>query len=563
MSTLPTQSQPAVPRGNASAFVRYFKHDFLSGFLVFLIALPLCLGIALASGFPAIAGIFTAIVGSILTTFISNSEMTIKGPAAGLIVIVAGCIASFGGDGASGGFSDADMYAYRATLGVAVVAAVLQIIFGIFKGGGLGDFFPLSAVHGMLAAIGVIIIVKQIPVALGVEGAKGEPFEMIREIPNYIREMNPEVALIGAVGIAVMFVWPWLQRRFKVLKAVPSPLVILLTTVPMGIYFQLTTPHHYIFGGQDYELSDKFLIAMPDHIFGMFELLTFPDFSGLAKPIAWKWVMMFFIIGSLESLLSAKAVDLLDPYKRKTDMNRDLVAVGTANLCAAMIGGLPMISEIVRSRANIDSGAKTRFADFWHGILLLSCVALLPTYLHLIPKAALAAMLIYTGTRLAHPNEFRHMLHIGRDVLLIFVITLVAVLATDLLIGIGIGIAVKLSIHLFRGVPLSSLWKPFLDAQQISDDTVLVTASKSAVFSNWIRFRKRLVSYGIEQNMNVDLDMSNLIFIDHTVMQKLEELKGQFADAGLALRVTGLEALNPLSEHPTATRRRPKPTPVG
>jgi MFS superfamily sulfate permease-like transporter len=560
--TSPT-SQPElvpIPKGNASGFVTYFKNDIVSGFLVFLIALPLCLGISLASGFPAIAGIFTAIVGAIVTTFISNSEMTIKGPAAGLIVIVAGCVSEFTAIGEASGF-DAS-YAYRATLAVGVVAATLQIIFGIFKGGGLGDFFPLSAVHGMLAAIGVIIIVKQIPVALGVDGAKGEPFEMIQEIPRYFREMNPEVAAIGAVGIAVMFIWPLLQRQIKKLKMIPSPLVILLTTVPMGMFFQLSKPHSYEFNGSSYQLSEKYLIAMPDHAFGMFELFSIPEFSGLSHGFAWKWVFMFFVIGSLESLLSAKAVDLLDPFKRKTDMNRDLVAVGTANLVASMIGGLPMISEIVRSRANIDSGAKTRFADLWHGIFLLTCVALLPTYLHLIPKAALAAMLIYTGTRLAHPNEFRHMLHIGKDVLTIFVITLLAVLATDLLVGIAIGIAVKIGIHLFRGVPLASFWNPYLDAQQTSEDTVLVTASKSAIFSNWIRFRRRLVKYGIDQDMNVDLDLSNTVVVDHTVMQKLRELQGEFTEKNLKLTLLGLDSLEPLSSHPDATRRRRKLTPA-
>jgi MFS superfamily sulfate permease-like transporter len=555
--TSPAEREP-IPRGNASGFVTYFKNDMVSGFLVFLIALPLCLGISLASGFPAIAGIFTAIVGAIVTSFISNSEMTIKGPAAGLIVIVAGCVSEFAVVGEANGFDSS--FAYRATLSVGVVAAVLQIIFGLFKGGGLGDFFPLSAVHGMLAAIGVIIIVKQIPVALGIDGAKGEPFEMIREIPRYFREMNPEVAAIGGVGIAVMFIWPWLQQHFRKLKVVPSPLVILLTTVPMGMFFQLTKPHTYQFNGFKYELSEKYLISMPDHAFGMFELFSIPEFSGLTYGFAWKWVFMFFVIGSLESLLSAKAVDLLDPYKRKTDMNRDLVAVGTANLVASMIGGLPMISEIVRSRANIDSGAKTRFADLWHGLFLLTCVALLPTYLHLIPKAALAAMLIYTGTRLAHPNEFRHMLHIGKDVLVIFVTTLLAVLATDLLVGIAIGIAVKVGIHVFRGVPLTSFWKPYLDVQQISDDTVLVTASKSAIFSNWIRFRKRLVEYGIDQEMNVDLDLSNTVVIDHTVMQKLRELQGDFKEKGLKLNLLGLDSLDALSDHPDATRRRRKLT---
>ena len=180
--------------------------------------MPLCLGISLACGYPAIAGVFTAIIGSIVATFVSNSELTIKGPAAGLIVIAIGCVESFGGDGAVGGFTEIDMSAYKLALAVGVGAAVLQILFGIFRGGILGEFFPLSAVHGMLAAIGVIIMVKQLPVALGVEG-KGEPLEMIQEIPHYFANLNPEIALIGMIGLAIMFLWPLVQKSAAFLKA--------------------------------------------------------------------------------------------------------------------------------------------------------------------------------------------------------------------------------------------------------------------------------------------------------------------------------------------------------
>ena len=443
-----------VPRGTISGFRRYLRDDILSGFLVFLIALPLCLGISLASGYPPLAGIFTAIIGSIITTFISNSELTIKGPAAGLIVIVLGCIEEFGGDGMNGGWTEADALAYRSALAVGVAAAVLQILFGIFRAGILGEFFPVSAVHGMLAAIGVIIISKQVPVALGVQ-AKGEPLELLGRIPEFISQANPAIAAIGITSIAIMFLWPLIGKRVRLLKFIPGPLIVLLVTIPMGIYFDLLHKHSYVLQNHEYQLGDQYLVAMPDHIFGMFENLTFPHFPALASAVAWKWILMFFIIGTLESLLSARAVDIIDPYKRKTNLDRDVVGVGLANMLSSLVGGLPMISEIVRSRANIDNGAKTRFADMWHGIFLLVCVALIPTFLHRIPLAALAGMLVYTGFRLAHPNEFMNVYRIGREQLIIFVTTIVAVLATDLLIGIAIGIAVKMMIHLINGVPIS------------------------------------------------------------------------------------------------------------
>ena len=553
----PNVDPSETPIGNASGFVKYLKYDIISGFLVFLIALPLCLGIALACGYPAIAGVFTAIIGAILTTFISNSELTIKGPAAGLIVIAVGCVEAFGGDGSIGGFSEADMTAYKMALAVGVVAAVLQIISGLLRAGILAEFFPLSAVHGMLAAIGVIIIVKQLPIALGVHGAKGEPLEMMQEIPHYFHEMDPAIALIGGVGIAIMFVWPWIKKLHKFLKAVPAPMVVLLVTVPMGMHLNLTEDHSYLFLGEKHEIGESDLVTMPDRPFGMFDEIAFPDFSALQQPVAWKWVFMFFVIGSLESLLSAKAIDLVDPWKRKTNLDRDLVAVGAGNLACAFVGGLPMISEIVRSKANIDNGARTRFADLWHGIFLLVCVALIPTILHLIPLAALAAMLVYTGFRLAHPTEFIHMLRIGKEQLVIFVVTIVGVLATDLLIGIAIGIAVKFLIHLINGVPIRSLFKPYLDVETKGDDTVVVFARFSAIFSNWILFRRQLVKLGLQEKKNVILDLSATKLVDHSVMSKLHEMQRDFEQAGLKLEVVGLDDHRPLSSHPQASRKKP------
>ncbi|MBX3413320.1 MAG: SulP family inorganic anion transporter [Pirellulales bacterium] len=544
-----------VPRGDAQGFGKYFRQDFLSGFLVFLIALPLCLGISLASGFPPLAGIFAAIIGSILTTFISNSEMTIKGPAAGLIVIAIGCIEEFGGDGMTGGFTAADMSAYKMTLAVGVAAAVLQILFGIFRAGVLGEFFPVSAVHGMLAAIGIIIISKQVPVALGVE-AKGDPLDLLGRIPEFIMEANPAIALIGGISLIVMFVWPLIRGRLGFLKVVPSPLIVLAVVVPMGWGFDLLHDHSYFLQGHKYQLGEQYLVRMPSRMFGMFDEIAFPDFSALKLPVAWKWVMMFFIVGSLESLLSAKAIDLIDPWRRKTSMDRDMAAVGVANLAAAMVGGLPIISEIVRSRANIDNGARTRFADMWHGVFLLACVALIPTVLHMIPLAALAAMLIYTGSRLAHPSEFMHVYHIGREQLVIFVTTIIAVLATDLLIGIAVGIAMKMFIHILNGVPIGSLFKPYLDVTDVDESTCMISAHHSAVFSNWIPFRREIEHIGFVKRKNLIVDLSETKFVDHSVMDKLITMQRDFEQEGLSLEITGLETHRGLSDHEAAARKR-------
>ena len=545
---------PEVPRGNLAGLAKHWKSDLVSGFLVFLIALPLCLGISLACGYPAIAGIFTAIIGGILATLISDSELTIKGPAAGLIVIAIGAVQDFGftfGDDPA-----ADLQAYKLALGVGVAAGVIQILFGLFRAGIVGEFFPTSVVHGMLAAIGVIIIAKQIPVALGVS-PEGKPLELLGKIPENILHMNPAIGLIGITSVLAMFLWPLIKNKY--LKMIPAPMVVLVLAVPMGMYFQLTTDHSYLFNGHEYQLGEQFLVPMPDRVFGMFDKITFPDFSALTTAVGWKWVIMFSLIGTLESMLSAKAVDMIDPYQRKTNLDRDNLAVGLGNTLCSFVGGLPMISEIVRSRANIDNGAKTRFADMFHALFLLVCVALIPTVLHLIPLAALGAMLVYTGFRLASPKEFRHVLEIGREQFVIFVSTLIAVLATDLLMGIAIGIAVKYGIHLYNGVPIRSLFKSFADTEQTSESSSVITARQSVVFSNWIPLKKRIESVTKDERItSLTVDLSDTTLVDHTVMEKLHGLQKEFERHGRTLKIEGLENHQPLSKHPDAARRKSK-----
>jgi MFS superfamily sulfate permease-like transporter len=322
--------------------------------------------------------------------------------------------------------------------------------------------------------------------------------------------------------------------------------------VPLGMYFGLNSadPHTYTFGGGEYELSDKFLVNVPDN---MFAALTLPDFSGLSESRGWYWVMMFAIIGTLESLLSAKAVDLIDPWKRKTNLDRDNVAVGVGNVVAAGVGGLPMISEIVRSRANIDNGARTRFANMFHGVLLLLFVASVPRLISLIPLSALGAMLVYTGFRLAHPKEFIHVYKIGPEQLIVYCCTIFGVLATDLLEGIAIGIGIKVVLHVLNGAPLKSFFKPQLEVEQRSDGSIVLNVKHSAVFSSWIGLKKRIeMTNGAKE---VILDFSDAKLVDHTVMEKLDDLKSDFARRDCSLVIRGLEKHKALSPHPHAARK--------
>ena len=528
-----------IPRGDLAGLRANVKADVLSGFLVFLIALPLCLGISLACGYPAISGIFTAIIGGLLATFLSNSELTIKGPAAGLIVIAIGCVTEFGFTG--GKDPAADYQAYRLALGVGVAAGVLQIFLGVFRAGILGEFFPTTAIHGLLAAIGVIIIAKQFPIMMGLS-PEGTPLELLANIPTFVMEMNPKIGFIGIVSILILLGYALINN--PKLKIVPAPMIVLFVAVPLGLFLSVGQEGTYTFHDQTYALGTQFLVNVPEN---MFSALTLPDFSGLTTSIGIKYVIMFALIGSLESLLSAKAIDGIDPWGRKTNMDRDLLAVGVGNTLAALVGGLPMISEIIRSKANIDNGARTRFANMFHGLFLLAFVAMIPGLINQIPLAALGALLVFTGFRLASPQEFVHIYHLGKDQFIVFMSTIVGVLATDLLKGIAIGIGVKVVIHLINGAPIHSFFKLNAEITHEDDQSATIVVRESAIFSTWIPLRKYLHRF-LQEGKNVTLNLAETRLVDHTVMSKIHEWIMEFEDKDLELSVRGLEEHQPMAD---------------
>lgn len=520
-----------------------FKSDALSGFLVFLIALPLCLGISLASGFPPVAGILTAIIGGMVVSFLGGSELTIKGPAAGLIVIALGAVEELGqGD---------NLLGYKLALATIVVAGIIQIVFGLLRSGVLGDFFPAAAVSGMMTSIGIIIVSKQVFTLMGVKPAGKEPLELLAEIPQGVANLNPQIAIIGVTSLLILFILPLLKNKY--LKQVPAPLLVILISIPLGHLFGLAHSHTYLFlDKHNYSVGPEFLVTLPKNLFSA---VTFPDFSQVFSGPSIKYIVMFAVVGSLESILSTKAVDTLDPYKRKANLNRDMVGVGIGNTLAGLIGGLPMISEIVRSSANINSGGKTRLANFFHGLFLLIFVAFAPGLIHQIPLAALAAMLIYTGFRLASPTTFIQTFHKGWEQLVIFLITIIFTLSTDLLVGIGAGIAAELLILMMKGLPVKSIFKPGIKLQQHEDNSYIhIALSDGAVFSNYIKLRKYLDS--LPRQKHLVLDFSETIIVDHTVMKHLHQYREEYMEQGGQLEIAGLHAHKPFSRHPHAARVR-------
>lgn len=518
-----------------------FVQDLRAGFLVFLIALPLCLGIALASGFPPIAGIMTAIVGGVVVSFLGSSRLTIKGPAAGLIVIAIAAVQELG---------DGDMsLGYRRALAVGAAAAILQIVFALLRAAKIGTAMSPSVVHGMLAAIGIIIISKQAHTVLGVAPEAKEPLELLAEIPHSVGHANPEIMLIGIVSLIILFAWP-LLRRFRLASVVPAPLVVLALTVPLGLYFDLPHAHSYDFWAGHYEVGPEFLVALPG---SLLEAITFPDFSVLFTPASLMYVVMFALVGTIESTLSVIAVDALDPERRPSNLNRDLLGVGVGNLVCAMIGGLPMISEIVRSKANIDAQATSAKSNFFHGAFLLLFVVAAPGLLQTIPLAALGAMLVYTGARLAAPREFIHARRIGMDQLMLFTTTLVVTLATDLLIGVAAGLVLKVIQHVARGAKLRDLFRAKVVTRRDSEDSLTLQLQGAATFAGLLSVRRALDQVD-EDVLEVFVDLSDVVLVDHTFLARLEGMADELPRA--ALEIIGLEDMQAASDHPHASRRR-------
>jgi MFS superfamily sulfate permease-like transporter len=538
------KTEMKIPADGWKGLKENWSKDIVSGLIVSLLALPLSLGIAQASDFPPIMGVLTAIIGGTLVSLIAGSKLTIKGPAAGLIVIVAGAVSEFGG-GATG---------WSMALGAIVVAAILQVLLGFVKFGKMVDYFPHTVVHGMLGAIGFIILSKQLHLLMGVNPVHTdgpsigkplvEPIELFMALPRTYQSLleNHEhqiIFLIGIICLLIVFGWTVISDKF--LKKIPAPLAVLALSIPLA-------------GLLGFKQIQGGLL----HVDNLFKAIDFNvNFSGITEHpgVFIKYVLMFALIGSIESLLTVKAIDILDPFKRKANANKDLIAVGVGNAVAGTLGGLPMISEVARSSANVNSGAKTRWANFFHGTFLIIFVVVLVPVIELIPKVALAAILIGVGYKLASVKEFIHIFKIGWWQLLVMVSTTIAILLTDLLIGVGIGLVIKFVIHYIGGLPIKNTFKAGIRIED-KDNTSIVHIIGGAVVTNLPGIMKTLSAIPAGKKINVDL--SECILVDHTSMETFKAFKKDYKEEGGEFQFTGLERHKAISKHEDSTQFLPK-----
>ena len=495
--------------------------DIVSGLVVFLVAVPLCLGVALASGAPLFSGLLAGIIGGILVGAISGSQSSVSGPAAGLTAVVAAQIAVLG--------------SFEAFLLALCIAGVFQIILGVVKAGFIAEFFPSSVIKGLLAAIGVILILKQVPHLLGHDADPvGDMAFNQRDNQNTLSELiemfdhvHLGALVVGLVSIALMVVW----EKCKALKRspVPAPLAVVLTGVAMSLVFGRL--------GGEWIVEPSQLVQVPvaESLSGFFAFLQWPDFSQIANPAIYTAAFTIAAVASLETLLNLEAVDKLDPQQRTSPPSRELLAQGIGNLAGGLIGAIPITSVIVRSSVNIDSGGKTKLATIVHGTLLLVSVTLFPLWLNMIPLSALAAILMVTGFKLVSPSVVKRMWSEGRYQFVPFVVTVVAIVLTDLLVGVLIGLAVSISFILNSNVrrPLSEIVE-----KQLGGDVLHVQLANQVSFLN--RAALLRIFNKLPRGGKLLLNAHASDYIDPDILDLIRDYKEKTAPArGVELSLVG------------------------
>lgn len=525
-------------------FIQSLPKNLFSGFVVSLIALPLGLGLAIASEAPPISGIIASVVGGFVVAILGGSNVTVTGPGNGLVIVLLGAITTL---------ANGDLYqGYLFTLAAIVFSGVLMLLLGFLKMGRLADFFPASAIEGMLAAIGLGILSKQFHIMIGHNNEHGSILSLLAQIPqgviNLLSSNNKEELVAGGIGVVSLLIMAYYSKiRNRYFQLIPAPMWILILTVGFSyVLVPLNIP---------YPLDPSFLVDIPSDVFSS---LVFPDFSIVLQK---KFIMVVFaitLIASIESLLSIKAVDKLDPQNRRSNVNKDLKALGLATVASGLLGGLNVVTVIARSSVNVNNGATNRSSNLFHGLFLVLFVLLFQEQLRKIPLAALAAILVYTGYKLATPKNFQKIAKIGKEQTIIFLTTLITTLFTNLITGISAGILITFVIHMLInksfGLFFSHLFKPnVLLYKEGLGGNYYVSVKYFCSFLNFYKLKYKLDMIPGSENVILDFSMCN--FVDHTVMEGLEIYADTFVSKGGSLEIIGLDKHEADSKHPFAIRK--------
>ena len=505
----------------------WLKHDLPAGLSVFLVALPLCLGIALASGAPLYAGLLSGILGGLLVAILSGSPLAVSGPAAGLTTIVAASIVSLGD--------------YRLFLLAVIVAGLFQLLLGVLKLGVIANYFPSSVIKGMLAAIGIILISKQIPLALGYDQpdfwTSGfltlfDPDHFLGSIYQFNHHVSRGTLLITFLSLGILIL---LQQTFmKKWKVIPAPLLV----VGIGIITNLFLTTTF----SNFSLKPTQLVNIPNNIF---ESIIFPDFSKLFSTSAiWKDGLIIGLLATLETLLCIEAVDKLDKRNRITPINRELIAQGLGNMACGLLGAIPMTAVVVRGAANVDAGGQTRLSAFTHGLFLLLAVLLVPFVLNMIPYASLAAILLITGYNLTKPKLYLSMWHLGWKQFIPFVLTILVILSTDLLIGVSIGLLI--SIYFIIQNNFNAEYKITKTIHE-GIETHYIKLNSNVTFLNKVKLRKSLDE--IPEFSVLTIDGRECNFIDYDILEIVSEFHNKAHERHIELHLKGIEKVNITALH--------------
>jgi len=519
------------PKTGFKGLLENWQSDLIAAVSVALIALPLSLGIALAAGAPAMSGIFSAVIGGVVTTLYRGGHISVNGPAKGVIgVILLGIVLMDDGKG----------QAFNYVLAAVVVSGAIQMLLGILKLGRLADIFHSSVIHGILAAIGIIIFAKQIHVAMGTHSDSPSIIQNLIDAVLLLPQANPFVLIIALSGLLLLLFHSKISYRF--FHLLPAPMWVIALSIPLVYVFNFFDQQTLSFLGRSYEVGPHLLLDIPDTIM---DSIMHPNFGKINTIEFWTTVFSILIITSIESLAIAKAVDKIDPYRRKTDLNKDLTGIGFSTMIAGLIGGLPIIAVIIRSTVNIHNGAKTKWSNMYQGLLLLLFIVVLSPIMRQVPLCAFAVLLVYTGFKLASPAVFKQVYNQGTEQLVFFIATMILTLYTNLLVGLIGGLLLALVTHmLLANVPIPQFFKMVYKSRtklmKRPDGSFDLKIRGIANFLGILKVDKLVAQIPAGADVNIDLSDTRLVgmtYMDYLV----EYLKIQKSTGGKVF-ITGLDS---------------------